>query len=92
MKTEFVQDNHSRSSRGVLRGLHYQIQNSQGKLVRVVRGEVFDVAVDLRKSSPTFKKWVDGSSYISNSILPRKTQYLRARKRCTMSSNYTRDS
>lgn len=54
----FVQDNHSRSARGVLRGLHYQIQHPQGKLVRVVAGEVYDVAVDLRKSSPTFGKWV----------------------------------
>jgi dTDP-4-dehydrorhamnose 3,5-epimerase len=55
---EFVQDNHSRSSKGVLRGLHYQIQHAQGKLVRVVEGAVFDVAVDLRRSSPTFGKWV----------------------------------
>jgi len=54
----FVQDNHSRSARGVLRGLHYQIEQSQGKLVRVVEGTVFDVAVDLRRSSPTFGKWV----------------------------------
>ncbi len=54
----FVQDNHSRSAEGVLRGLHYQIQQPQGKLVRVVRGEVFDVAVDIRKSSPYFGKWV----------------------------------
>lgn len=54
---QFVQDNHSRSPQHVLRGLHYQIQNAQGKLVRVVSGEVFDVAVDLRKSSPTFGKW-----------------------------------
>lgn len=54
----FVQDNHSRSAKGVLRGLHYQIQQSQGKLVRVTQGEVFDVAVDLRKSSETFGKWV----------------------------------
>ena len=55
---EFVQDNHSRSARGVLRGLHYQIQQPQGKLVRVVAGEVYDVAVDIRRSSPTFGKWV----------------------------------
>ena len=54
----FVQDNHSRSAKGVLRGLHYQIQQPQGKLVRVVRGAVFDVAVDIRKSSATFGKWV----------------------------------
>lgn len=54
----FVQDNHSRSTKGVLRGIHYQIMNPQGKLVRVVSGEVFDVAVDLRKSSPTFGRWV----------------------------------
>jgi dTDP-4-dehydrorhamnose 3,5-epimerase len=55
---DFVQDNHSRSSKGVLRGLHYQIRQPQGKLVRVVSGAVFDVAVDIRKSSPTFGKWV----------------------------------
>ena len=54
----FVQDNHSRSVRGTLRGLHYQIGNPQGKLVRVVYGEVYDVAVDLRQSSPTFGQWV----------------------------------
>lgn len=54
----FVQDNHSRSQRGVLRGLHYQVRQPQGKLVRVVSGSVFDVAVDLRRSSPTFGKWV----------------------------------
>ena len=55
---EFVQDNHSRSVRHTLRGLHYQIQNAQGKLVRVVAGEVYDVAVDMRRSSPTFGQWV----------------------------------
>ncbi len=55
---EFVQDNHSRSTRGVLRGLHYQVQHAQGKLVRVTEGEVFDVVVDLRRSSPTFSRWV----------------------------------
>jgi dTDP-4-dehydrorhamnose 3,5-epimerase len=54
----FVQDNHSRSKQGVLRGLHYQIKHAQGKLVRTIIGEVFDVVVDLRKSSPTFGKWV----------------------------------
>ena len=55
---EFVQDNHSRSVRNTLRGLHYQIQHAQGKLVRVVAGELFDVAVDLRRKSPSFGKWV----------------------------------
>jgi dTDP-4-dehydrorhamnose 3,5-epimerase len=54
---EFVQDNHSRSGGGVLRGLHYQVRQPQGKLVRVAQGRVFDVAVDLRRSSPTFGKW-----------------------------------
>jgi len=58
LDVDFVQDNHSKSARGVLRGLHYQIQHAQGKLVRVVQGEVFDVAVDLRRSSPTFGRWV----------------------------------
>jgi dTDP-4-dehydrorhamnose 3,5-epimerase len=56
-RPSFVQDNHSRSRKGVLRGLHYQIKQPQGKLVRVIAGEVFDVAADLRKSSPTFGKW-----------------------------------
>jgi len=55
---KFVQDNHSRSAKGVLRGLHYQLDKTQGKLVRVCAGEVYDVAVDIRKSSPTFGKWV----------------------------------
>jgi dTDP-4-dehydrorhamnose 3,5-epimerase len=58
LDAEFVQDNHSRSARGVLRGLHYQIEHAQGKLVRVTAGEVFDVVVDMRKSSPGFGKWV----------------------------------
>nr|WP_319536025.1 dTDP-4-dehydrorhamnose 3,5-epimerase [uncultured Vibrio sp.] len=56
--TQFVQDNHSKSKKGILRGLHYQTENTQGKLVRVVSGEVFDVAVDVRKDSPTFGRWV----------------------------------
>jgi len=54
---EFVQENHSKSSHGILRGLHYQTENTQGKLVRVTKGEVFDVAVDMRKDSPTFGQW-----------------------------------
>ena len=58
VQTEFVQDNHSRSGFGVLRGLHFQTQQPQGKLVRVVRGTVFDVAVDIRRSSPSFGQWV----------------------------------
>lgn len=58
LEVEFVQDNHSRSARNVLRGLHYQIQHPQGKLVRVVQGAVLDIAVDIRKSSPTFGKYV----------------------------------
>ncbi|HHF2865965.1 TPA: dTDP-4-dehydrorhamnose 3,5-epimerase [Vibrio alginolyticus] len=62
--TPFVQDNHSRSQQGVLRGLHYQTKNTQGKLVRVISGEVFDVAVDVRKESPTFGQWV--GEYLSS--------------------------
>lgn len=58
ISSNFVQDNHSKSTQGILRGLHYQIQNPQGKLVRVVVGEVYDVAVDLRRRSPTFGQWV----------------------------------
>ena len=57
-EVRFVQDNHSMSARGVLRGLHYQVRHTQGKLVRVASGEVYDVAVDLRRSSPTFGRWV----------------------------------
>lgn len=57
-KQTFVQDNHSKSSQGILRGLHYQTENTQGKLVHVTAGEVFDVAVDMRESSPTFGQWV----------------------------------
>lgn len=55
---DFVQDNHSKSGKGILRGLHYQIKQTQGKLVRVISGQIFDVAVDIRRSSPTFGKWV----------------------------------
>lgn len=58
VRCDFVQDNHSRSVKNVLRGLHYQLEQAQGKLVRVIQGEVFDVAVDIRKSSPTFGQWV----------------------------------
>jgi dTDP-4-dehydrorhamnose 3,5-epimerase len=57
LETVFVQDNHSKSARGVLRGLHYQVKQPQGKLVRVVAGEIFDVVVDLRESSPAFRRW-----------------------------------
>ncbi|MDN3221385.1 dTDP-4-dehydrorhamnose 3,5-epimerase [Pseudomonas nunensis] len=58
LNTQFVQDNHSRSQKGVLRGLHYQLENTQGKLVRVTAGEVLDVAVDIRRSSPHFGQWI----------------------------------
>ena len=70
---QFVQDNHSRSAQHVLRGLHYQIQQPQGKLVRVVQGEVFDVAVDLRRSSRTFGQWVgevQGHGRPATTVLP----------------------
>ena len=66
IKTQFVQDNHSRSVRNVLRGLHYQIQQTQGKLVRAVVGEVFDVAVDIRRASPTFGQWIGCSLSAEN--------------------------
>ena len=62
----FVQDNHSRSARNVLRGLHYQIQQPQGKLVRVIAGEIYDVAVDIRRNSPTFGKWAAAVLSVSN--------------------------
>jgi dTDP-4-dehydrorhamnose 3,5-epimerase len=65
----FVQDNHSFSRRGVLRGLHYQVVHAQGKLVRVVSGEVFDVAVDLRRSSPTFRRWVGATLSAANRLM-----------------------
>lgn len=66
LDVQFVQDNHSRSVKGVLRGLHYQIRQPQGKLVRVVRGAVFDVVVDVRKSSSTFGRWVGAELSESN--------------------------
>ena len=66
---EFVQDNHSKSAQGVLRGLHYQIRQPQGKLVRVTAGEVFDVVVDLRRSSPTFGKWVGARLSADNFLM-----------------------
>jgi len=65
----FVQDNHSRSAKGVLRGLHYQIQNPQGKLVRVVAGRAFDVAVDMRRSSPDFGKWTGVELSADNKLM-----------------------
>jgi dTDP-4-dehydrorhamnose 3,5-epimerase len=66
LNVTFVQDNHSKSAHGVLRGLHYQIEHAQGKLVRVTQGSVFDVAVDLRKSSPNFGKWVGVELSVDN--------------------------
>jgi len=69
LTTIFVQDNHSRSEKNVLRGLHYQIQQPQGKLVRAVRGSVFDVAVDLRQASPTFGKWVGAELSSENKLM-----------------------
>jgi dTDP-4-dehydrorhamnose 3,5-epimerase len=66
LDVQFVQDNHSRSAQNVLRGLHYQIQQPQGKLVRVVAGEIFDVVVDLRKNSPTFGQWVGSTLSAQN--------------------------
>ncbi len=65
-EVQFVQDNHSKSVKGVLRGLHYQVKNPQGKLVRVTAGEVYDVVVDLRRSSPTFGKWVSATLSAAN--------------------------
>ncbi len=62
----FVQDNHSRSAQGILRGLHYQIRHAQGKLVRAVVGEIYDVAVDIRRNSPTFGKWVGATLSAQN--------------------------
>lgn len=66
IEASFVQDVHSRSAKGVLRGLHYQVEHAQGKLIRVIYGELFDVAVDLRKSSPTFGRWVSETLSASN--------------------------
>jgi dTDP-4-dehydrorhamnose 3,5-epimerase len=69
IETEFVQDNHSRSARNVLRGLHYQLKQAQGKLIRVVAGEIFDVAVDLRRSSPHFGRWMGQSLSAQNKCM-----------------------
>ena len=68
VKSQFVQDNHSKSRRGTLRGIHYQVRHSQAKLVRVVSGEIFDVAVDLRRSSPTFGRWFGLNLSASNTL------------------------
>lgn len=69
MRVPFVQDNHSKSARHVLRGLHYQIEQAQGKLVRVIAGAVWDVAVDIRKSSPTFGQWVGTELSAENKLM-----------------------
>lgn len=69
LPTTFVQDNHSRSSRGVLRGLHYQQPGAQGKLIRVVRGAIYDVLVDLRRSSPTFGQWIGVELSAANQLM-----------------------
>jgi len=69
LPTQFVQDNHSGSRQGILRGLHYQIRQAQGELVRVISGEIFDVAVDLRKASPSFGKWVGATLSAQNKHL-----------------------
>jgi dTDP-4-dehydrorhamnose 3,5-epimerase len=69
IKARFVQDNHSRSARNVVRGLHYQIKQPQGKLIRVTAGEVFDVAVDIRRSSPTFGKWIGNKLSGENKLM-----------------------
>lgn len=68
INADFVQDNHSGSKQGILRGLHYQIRQAQGKLVRVVSGEIFDVAVDIRRSSPTFGKWASARLSAENKL------------------------
>lgn len=68
IRAEFLQDNHSGSSQGILRGLHYQIRHAQGKLVRVISGEIFDVAVDIRRHSPTFGQWVGHQLSAQNKI------------------------
>jgi dTDP-4-dehydrorhamnose 3,5-epimerase len=65
---EFVQDNHSRSQQGILRGLHYQLEHTQGKLVRVISGEIYDVAVDIRRSSPTFGQWTSAVLSAENKL------------------------
>ncbi|OIQ94715.1 dTDP-4-dehydrorhamnose 3,5-epimerase [mine drainage metagenome] len=69
VNADFVQDNHSRSTKGVLRGLHYQRHHPQGKLVRVISGEVFDVAVDLRRSSPSYGQWVSSRLSAENKLM-----------------------